>query len=165
MSLIAAGVIAIGMGGLQTMSALEQRSDAKKKQDAENRIAAAENENAKYAGALEKRRTEQAAQYEPGYAMLADEVNRKPILSEQAIPLTSALIAGEDLIRKQPLPGTDRAGTGPGTARGAAIDLAGIGETAAGITGHTQQLDATLDLEHFDQRKQAIGLGKQYVGS
>lgn len=165
MSLIAAGVIMAVSGGLQVASALETRKEANKDKKAANRIAAAENENAQYAGILEKRRVGNQKQYEPGYGLMADEVQKKPILLEQAIPLTGSIIAAEDSFRKQNLPATDLSGTDPGSARRAAIDL-GSSTTAAGqIIGQTQQLKTGLDSENFNQRKQAIDIGKQYVGS
>ncbi len=165
MSLIAGGILMLGMGAFGVASAVEQRKDAKDAQKDADRIAAAENENAKYAQTLEKRRTENSKDYEPGYALLADEVQKKPNLMEEAIPLTTGLIAADDIMQKNIAPNSAAGGTAPGTARRGAVELGGMAGTIAAVSDNTQQLKTSLDMEHFNQRKQAIDLGKAYVGS
>lgn len=165
MSLIAAGVIFLASSAVGVASAVEQRSDAKKREENEERISAAEEENAVYARALEERRRVDSKQYEPGYALLADELKDRPILAEEAIPLTGSIVAAEDLFRKQDPVAPDVTGAAPGTARAAAIDLGSTGHAAQQIVQNTQELQPSLEMQEFRKRKQAIDLGKQYVGS
>lgn len=151
--------------GLEVGSAIETRKDAAKQEKANNAIAAAENDNAKYAQTLEQRRVDNAKEYEPAYALLADEVKKKPILSEQAIPLTGSIVAAEDSFRKQNAPATDLTGQAPGTARRGAIDLGSSTTAANQIVGQTMQLNTALKGEDFNKKRSAIDIGKQYVSA
>lgn len=165
MSLIAAGILMAVSAAAGTASAIEQRKDDKKDEKDGKRIAAAENANAKYAGELEQRRVDQAKAYEPGIAAIALEADKKPVLAEEAIPLTGSLIAAQDILQEQPQPAADMTGTAPGSVRKQAIDLSGNAVTAGQIVGQSQQLKTALELEDFTKRKSAIDAGKVYVGS
>lgn len=163
MSLIAAGVLMAGSALLGTASAIEQRKEAKEQQKDADQIAAAENANAKYAAVLEKKRSESAKQYEPGYAIMAAEAEKVPVLAEQAIPMTGSLIAADDMRAKQPPQAMDLTGTAPGTARKQAMDLTGSAVTAAQIAAGQQDLNTALDLESFQKKKTAVDAGKTFV--
>lgn len=163
MSLIAAGVIMFASAGFGVASAVQARNDAADAQDDANNIAAKQNKNAEYAGVLEKRRAAAGKAYEPAYALLADEVKKKPILSESAFPMVAAITAGEDTLRRRIMPGTDITGTAPGTDRSRAIDTATIGRSAGQMVSSQQDLNTAMNLENFNQRRQAIEIGKKYV--
>jgi len=165
MSMIAAGILLAASATVGTASALEQRDEAKDNKKEMEQIAAAENKNAKYASALEKKRTASARQYEPGYALMASEVEKPSNLAEQAIPMTGSLIAADDLRAQRAVPGADQTGTAPGGARKQAIDLSGSSVTAGQIAAGQQDLKTALDLENFQKKKAAIDTGKAYVGS
>jgi hypothetical protein len=160
-------VSAIGAGTSLYMSN-EANNDTQDRltsqQESANRIAAAEGENASYATELQDRREEIADQYLPAYAALSSEVQKETNYQQDAQPVLSAVVAGgSSLMNATPTDAT-ATGTAIGTARQQAVDLGVQSETAVNLGAVNPSLSTAIDLEDYSQRKQAVDLGKDYMG-
>ncbi len=154
--------------GYSVYSANEQNDDFQQSAadalNSENRIAAKQGENADFAAELSDRREAISDQYIPAYGALVDEVQKKPNPAEEALPVTSSIVAGDSFHRQQNKPATDLTDTAPGTARRGAMDTGQSAATALDLGHVGPALEIGLEKENFQKRAGAIQVGKAYMG-